>query len=143
MKKKGIMKDWLILLRTNDMDNKRKLVLYLRHISFILFLLALIILYSSFEEFKYGQLCLIVSLIYIFVTFVMFFIKNKDEESNIFNNFVLCFLHTYICFVAYKYYLIKDFPIISNSDYFSFNLLMISVCMSVLCINKIIIAADK
>ena len=127
----------------DNMNNKKQLVLYLRHISFILFLLAEIVLYSSFEKFKFGKLCLIISLIYIIVTFIMFFIKNKYEESNIFNNFVLCFLHLYIYFVASKYYLVKDYPVINNSNYFSFNLLMISICMSILCINKIIIALDK
>ena len=125
------------------MDNLKKTMLYSRHISFIIFLIAEIILYPSFEKFEFGKICLIVSLVYIVVTFIMFFVKNKNEESSVFNNFVLCFLHIYILFVAYKYYLIKDYAIISNTSYFSFNFLMISICISILCINKLLITIEK
>ena len=125
------------------MDNLKKTMLYSRHISFIIFLIAEIILYPSFEKFEFGKICLIVSLVYIVVTFIMFFVKNKNEESSVFNNFVLCFLHIYILFVAYKYYLIKDYAIISNTSYFSFNFLMISICISILCINNLFITIEK
>ena len=125
------------------MSNSKRLILYFRHISFILFLVAIIILYSGFEKFNFGKLCLIISFIYIIITFIMFFIKNKYEETNVFNNLVLCFLHFYICFVAYKYYLVWNYPVISNSNYFGFNFLMISICMSILSVNKIIISTNK
>ncbi len=125
------------------MEYKKRLLLYFRHISFILFLIAIIILYSGFEKFNFGKLCLIISFIYIIITLIMFFTKNKYEESNVFNNLVLCLLHFYICFVAYKYYLIMDYPIINNTGYFSFNFLMISICMIILSANKFVISINK
>lgn len=119
-----------------------KFILYLKHFSFIAFLVAMVILYSSFHKYSLGTFCLIVSYIYIIITFIMMFIKNKNEETGIFNNLVICFLHIHICYIAYRYYLIKDFTIGANDQYFKFNFLMISICMTILCFNKILIASE-
>ena len=121
----------------------RNILLYLRHISFIAFLVAIIILFSAFGKYYLGNVCLIVSFLYIIVTFIVIFIKNKNEESSLLNNFVLCLLHLYICFVAYKYSIIGNYPINVNNEYFSFNFLIISICMTILCLNKIIIMNNK
>ena len=108
-----------------------------------MFLIATIILFPGFNKYNLGNVCLIVSLIYIVVTFIVIFIKNKNEEFSLFNNFVLCFLHLYICFVAYKYTIIGNYAISVNNEYFSFNFLMISICMGILCVNKLIIINSK
>lgn len=122
------------------MKKLNKLFLYIRHISFIAFLIAIIVLYPSFKKYDLGNISFIISIIYIIITFIMFFIKNNYEETSFFNNFVLCFMHMYICYVAYKYYLIKDYAITGDGRYFKFNFLMISICMIILCFNKIFIA---
>ena len=94
-------------------------------------------------KYDLGNICFIIAFLYIISTFIMFFIKNKYEESNIFNNFVLWFMHIYICYVSYRYYLIKDYAITGDDIYFKFNFLMISICMIILCFNKIIMAIDN
>ena len=125
------------------MNNINRLLLYIRHISFIAFLIAIIVLYPGFKKYNLGNICLFVTFAYIIITFIMFFIKNKYEENSFFNNFVLCFLHIYICYVAYRYYLVKDYAIGGNDNYFGFNFLMISICMIILCFNKILIANNN
>ena len=121
----------------------RKILLYLRHISFIMFLIAMIIMLPGFYKYDTGTICLITSLVYTIITFIVMFIKNKNEESSFFNNFVLCFLHLYICLVAYKYNMIGNYATNINNEYFSFNFLMISICMGILCVNKLIIINSK
>lgn len=121
----------------------KNVLLYFRYVSFIAFLVAIIIMYPGFHKYNSGNVCLILSFIYIIMTFIMMFIKNYDEENSIFNNFVLCFLHIYICFVAYKYHVIGNYAIDVNNEYFSFNFLMISVCMFILSVNKVIITSKK
>lgn len=125
------------------MKTFKEILLYIRHISFIAFLVAIIVLYPSFDKYKIGNICLIVSLVYIILTFMMIFVKNKNEEDNFLSNIVLCFLHLYICFVAYKYQTIGSYALFNNTEYFSFNFLMISICMGILCANKLIIASSK
>lgn len=125
------------------MKTLSNIMLYLRHISFIEFLICMIILYSAFFKFDLGIVCLIISFIYIIMTFVLFFIKNKNEENNIFNNFVLIFLHSYVGIVAYRYLIIANSAVMSNATYFSYNFFMISLCLFILTINKIIICNMK
>ena len=73
----------------------------------------------------------------------MFFVKNKNEENSLLNNFVLCFLHIYICFLAYRYSIVHN-TMFSNVDmYFKVNFFIISLCMFILTINKIILANSK
>lgn len=118
----------------------KTIMIYSRHISFIAFLVAIILLYPSFEKTKYGTICFYISIVYIITTFIMFFIKNKQEETNLLNNFVLIFMHLYICFIAYKYQTIANYLIDSNTSYFSFNYIIISICITVLIINKLLIS---
>ncbi len=125
------------------MKKLNKCFLYVRHVSFIAFLIAIIILYPAFMKYDLGNICFIISFLYIISTFIMFFIKSINEENNLFNSLVLCFLHIYICYVSYRYYLIKDYAITGDGSYFKFNFLMISICMIILCFNKIIIAVDN
>lgn len=125
------------------MSRIKVILFYLRHISFIAFLISMIIMYPSFHNYNLGIVCLITSFIYIIISFITIFIKSSSEENSIFNNFVLCFLHMYICFVAYKYHLVGNYATDINNEYFSFNFLMISICMFVLSINKLIITSKK
>lgn len=120
-----------------------KCLLYLRHISFIAFLWAMIVLYPGFSKYDLGTLCFSFSFIYICITFIMFFVKDKNEENSLLNNFVLCFLHIYICFLAYRYSIVHN-TMFSNVDmYFKVNFFIISLCMFILTINKIILANSK
>lgn len=121
------------------MNTLRYLFLYIRHLSFIAFLIAIIVLYSGFFKFDFGMICLIISMIYILFTFIMIFVKNVNEEYSLFNNFVLSFLHLYICFIAYKYYFVADDAIVGNLIYFKVNFFIISLCMLILTINKILL----
>ena len=125
------------------MERLKEIILYLRHISFIAFIICIIILYSGFLKYSIGNVCLVVSFIYIIMTFLLFFIKNRNEESNTFNNIVLIFLHFYICVVAYRYIIIASNAMMENTTYFSFNFFMISLCLSILSVNKIIICNTK
>ena len=125
------------------MKTLNNLVLYLRHISFIEFMICVVILYSAFFEFDLGIPCLIISFLYIIMNILLFFIKNNREQNNAFNNFVLIFLHFYVGIVAYRYLVISNAAIMSNSSYFTFNFFMISLCLCILSINKIIICNMK
>lgn len=117
-----------------------KLFLYARHISFILFLYAGIILYPGFVSTPFNCAFFIVFLIYSLLSFVFFFIKSSGEQGSFLNNFVLCFLHIYFLFVAFRYdsSVGLDF---SGDFYFFVNYLVLSFVMIVLCVNKFILMA--
>ncbi len=125
------------------MKKLSNIILYLRHVSFIEFLICIVILYSAFFRFDLGIVCLVISTIYIVITFAFFFIKNSNEQNNAFNNFVLIFLHLYVGIVAYRYLIISNSALMSNTTYFSYNFFMISLCLFILTINKIIICNMK
>ena len=118
-------------------------VLYIRHISFIIYLVAMIYLYTGFYKYSFGIICLVLSLFYIITTFVMFFIKNDNEEKSILNNLVLCFLHGYVCFLAYRYSNVYNVAFIDIDSYFKINFFIISICLFILTMNKMIIANSK
>lgn len=125
------------------MGTFNKIFYYLKYISFILFLYSAIVLYPGFMELKIGIVCLILLVVYSLVTFIMFFYKSSFEQYNLLNNFVLCFLHFYTCFVAYKYSSIGDVFGVSNTYYFHLNFFVIALCLFTLTINKIILANTK
>lgn len=125
------------------MNAFRNFLYYFKYISFILFLYSAIVLYPSFISLKIGTICLILLVIYSIITFIMFFTKSRGEQYNLLNNFVLCFLHIYTCFVAYKYNLIGDVFDASTTSYFNFNFFVISLCLFTLTINKIILSNTK
>lgn len=125
------------------MNAFRNFLYYFKYISFILFLYSAIVLYPSFISFKIGTICLILLVIYSIITFIMFFTKSRGEQYSLLNNFVLCFLHIYTCFVAYKYDLIGDVFDASTTSYFNFNFFVISLCLFTLTINKIILSNTK
>lgn len=125
------------------MDRLRCIALYTRHISFICYLIAIIVLFPSFDNLKFGNVYLIISFIYIITSFFMFFIKSENEEKNILNNCVLSFFHIYICLIAYKYNLAFNYIIGDYSNYFNMNFILISICSILLITNRIIIANSK
>ena len=117
-----------------------KLFLYARHISFILFLYAGIVLYPDFVSSPFNCVFFVIFLGYSFLSFLFFFIKSEGEQGSSFNNFVLCFLHVYFLFVALRYesYVGLDF---SGNIYFFINYLVLSFVMLVLSVNKFILMA--
>lgn len=126
---------------TNKSISLIKIILkYTRHITFIFFLIAMICLFPSFKKTDFGNICFYISIVYIIATFIMIFIKNEQEETKALNNFVLIFLHLYICLIAYKYQIISDYVINTNTSYFKFNFIIISICMIILIINKFLIS---
>lgn len=120
----------------------KNIVLYIRHISFILFLVSLTYLYPSFNRYELGKMCQVVSFIYIIITFIMFMIKNKGEQQNVLNNFVLIVLHLYFCLLAYKFQLISSYLVVDANSYFKFNFIILSFCMTILTINKLILTKE-
>lgn len=125
------------------MSKLNNIFLYVRHISFIAYLIAMIYLYPSFHTYSFGILCLALSMFYIITTFIMFFVKNDNEEKNFLNNFVLFFLHGYVCFLAYKFTSIYNVAFTEVDMYFKINFFIISVCLFILTMNKIILANSK
>lgn len=117
----------------------KNILYYLKYFSFICFLIAAVIVYPSLMSFNMGICCLVLTVLYSIVTIVMFLSKNKGEQYNIFNNFVLCFLHFYFCFIAYKYYSVGDVFNDQNNLYFSLNYFVASLCLFILTINKFIL----
>ena len=102
-----------------------------------------IVLYPGFISIKMGIICLVLLVIYSIITFIMFFTKSSGEQYSLLNNFVLCFLHVYTCFIAYKYDLIGDVFDVSTTSYFNLNFFVIALCLFTLTINKIILANTK
>ena len=125
------------------MNAFRNFLYYFKYISFIFFLYSAIVLYPGFISLKIGTICLALLVIYSIVTFIMFFIKSSSEQYSLLNNFVLCFLHVYTCFVAYKYNLIGDVFDVSITSYFNLNFFVIALSLFTLTINKIILANTK
>lgn len=125
------------------MKKVNNLLLYLRHITFIAFLWAGIILFPAFDKFDYGNLCFVFFIIYSIVTIIMFFVKPKFEQDNFLNNLVLCLLHAYFCFIAYKYSGVSDVFGVTNVFYFKLSFSISSLCMFVLTVNKFILANTK
>lgn len=124
------------------MNDIKIVFLYIRHLSFIAFLGALIVLFPGFKSYEVGNTCFLVSIIYIVITFIVFLIKSKEEEYNLLNNFVLSFLHIYICLIAYKYSFSRTYVIGDSSNYFEFNFLIISICMTILTFNKLFMSSN-
>ena len=127
----------------NNVDVVKNITLYIKHLSFIAFLIAGIVLYPILIEYQMGKLCLIIFLVYTIITFITIFIKNEIETYNVVNNIVVCALHIYTCFIAYKYYLVSDVVFINNAEYFNLNFLMLAICILVLTVNKIILSNCK
>lgn len=125
------------------MNAFRNFLYYFKYISFILFLYSAIVLYPGFISIKMGIICLVLLVIYSIITFIMFFTKSSGEQYSLLNNFVLCFLHVYTCFIAYKYDLIGDIFYVSTTSYFNLNFFVIALCLFTLTINKIILANTK
>lgn len=125
------------------MNAFRNFLYYFKYISFICFLYAAIVLYPGFISIKMGIICLVLLVIYSIITFIMFFTKSSGEQYSLLNNFVLCFLHVYTCFIAYKYDLIGDVFDVSTTSYFNLNFFVIALCLFTLTINKIILANTK
>ena len=125
------------------MNAFRNFLYYFKYISFILFLYSAIVLYPGFISIKMVIICLVLLVIYSIITFIMFFTKSSGEQYSLLNNFVLCFLHVYTCFIAYKYDLIGDVFDVSTTSYFNLNFFVIALCLFTLTINKIILANTK
>ena len=125
------------------MNAFRNFLYYFKYISFILFLYSAIVLYPGFISIKMGIICLVLLVIYSIITFIMFFTKSSGEQYSLLNNFVLCFLHVYTCFIVYKYDLIGDVFDVSTTSYFNLNFFVIALCLFTLTINKIILANTK
>lgn len=116
---------------------------YFKYISFICFLYATIILFPDLISSSMGICCFSLILIYSLVSFVMFLGKFKGEQYNSLNNFVLCFLHFYVCFVAYKYQSFGN-VLDTNTAFFELNYFITSLCLFVLTVNKFILKSyDK
>ena len=120
----------------------RTIFLYLKHITFIGFLYAGILLYSGLLESKVGICCLILFLVYSIVSFLMFFIKSNEEQNNILNNFVMCFLHMYFVFITYRYMSSVGLELV-NENFFPINYFIAGLSMFVLSINKFILWLSK
>ena len=72
----------------------------------------------------------------------MFFLKRNGERFNILNNFVLCLLHLYFWFIAYRYQAsIGSFNDLNNT-YFTLNYFVTSLCLFTLTVNKFILFYD-
>lgn len=116
--------------------------LYLKHITFIGFLYAGILIYPGLLESKVGICCLILFLVYSIVSFLMFFIKSNEEQNNILNNFVMTFLHVYFMFITYKYMSSVGLELV-NENFFPINYFIAGLSMFVLSINKFILWLSK
>lgn len=120
----------------------RNLVYYFKYISFICFLYGIIVLYPGLLSLKMGICCLVCVIIYSIVSFVMFFAKFNGEQYGLLNNIVVCVLHGYFCFIAYKYSLVGSISIGINDFYFSLNFFVGCLCLVVLTVNKFIVSDD-
>ena len=118
------------------------ILLYLKHITFIGFLYAGILIYPGLLESKVGICCLILFLVYSIVSFLMFFIKSNEEQNNILNNFVMTFLHVYFMFITYRYMSSVGLELV-NENFFPINYFIAGLSMFVLSINKFILWLSK
>ena len=125
------------------MNFVNNLFYYLKYITFIMFLCAAIAIYPGLISLKMGICLLVLLIIYSVVSFIMFFIKRPGEQFNVLNNIVLCFLHIYFCFIAYKYQSISGTLGDINDSYFSLNYFVTSLCLFTLTINKFILSDNK
>lgn len=116
--------------------------LYLKHITFIGFLYASILLYPGLLGSDIGKCCLVFVIIYSLVTFLMFFIKSKEEQNNFLNNFVVSFLHLYFMFITYRY--ISSLGLeLTNKMFFPTNYFIATLSMFILSANKFILWFSK
>lgn len=115
-----------------------KLFLYGRHVSFALFLYAGIILYPDFVSSSFNLVFFGIFLFYSFLSFLFFFIKADAEQGNCFNNFVLCFIHIYFLFVAFRYESLMGLDV-SGDIYFFINYLSLGFVLLVLSVNKFVL----
>lgn len=120
----------------------RTILLYLKHITFIGFLYAGILLYPGLIESKIGICCLVFFIVYSIVTFLMFFVKSKGEQDNSLNNFVMSFLHLYFMFITYRYTSSIGLELV-NESFFPINYFIASLSMFILSANKFILWFSK
>lgn len=124
------------------MNTCKNILYYFKYVTFVLFLYASIVLFPNLITLKMGIVCLILIILFSIVTFVMFFLKKSGEQFNILNNFVLCLLHLYFCFIAYRYQAsIGSFNDLNNT-YFTLNYFVTSLCLFTLTVNKFILFYD-
>ena len=124
------------------METLQKITNYFKYITFICFLYASILLYPGLVKEKMGIICLIMVIIYSITTFIMIFVKNKDEEKNIFNNIVISILHFYFCFVTFRYRNTIGFQL-TDTYFFPLNYFISSLAMLILTFNKLILWQNK
>ena len=120
----------------------KKILTYLKHLSFICFLYACIIFYPAFDNILYGNIYLIIFIIYVIVTFISFFAKSSAEENNILNSILICILHGYFIFLAIDYNNIISYSTAQLTT-FNFNYFVIAFSMIIIIINKIILLYSK
>jgi len=120
----------------------RTLFLYLNHFTFIGFLYAGILIYPGLLDSRTGILCLVLFIVYSLVSFLMFFVKSKEEQYSALNNFVVCFLHVYFMFVTYRYTSSIGLQL-TNQMFFPINYFISALSMFVLSANKIILWLSK
>ena len=120
------------------------ILFYFKYLTFIGFIYAGVLLYPGLIENKIGIVCLALLIIYIITTFFMFFVKSKNEEKNTFNNLVICLLHLYFMFLAYRYITLNGLELV-EPRFFQINYFIASLSIFILTFNKIIlyISDDK
>ena len=114
------------------------IVFYLKYLTFIGFIYAGVLLYPGLIVDKVGFTCLVLTVIYIVITFLMFFLKPKSEENNTFNNLVICLLHIYFMFLAYRYITLNGLQL-AEPKFFQINYFIASLSIFILSFNKIIL----
>ena len=114
------------------------ILFYFKYLTFIGFIYAGVLLYPGLIENKIGIVCLVLLIIYIITTFFMFFVKSKNEEKNTFNNLVICLLHLYFMFLAYRYITLNGLELV-EPRFFQINYFIASLSIFILTINKLIL----
>ena len=120
------------------MSVMNKILFYFKYLTFAGFIYAGIVLYPGLISDNIGIICLVLMIIYIITTFFMFFIKSKQEENNTFNNLVICLLHLYFMFLAYRYVTLSGLELI-EPRFFQINYFIASLSIFILTINKLIL----
>lgn len=110
---------------------------YLKYLTFAGFIYATIVMYPGLISDKIGIVCLVCAIIYILVSFAVFFKKTCSDRNNFLNGLVILLLHLYFMFLAYKYITLNGF-LIENYRLFQLNYVVAGLAILILTFNKIL-----
>lgn len=119
-----------------------KIIYRIRNLSFILYLVAFIILMPNIKKIEViGNLLLVSCVFYTLLMYYFYLKKDEKLNNNIIQNLLTIFLYLYIFFVAIKYKQFNNYEL--NITYFKINYILIIISTLGIGLNNFLLSEKK